>query len=802
MIFKRILLFSVLFHFSVQAQEFESTEHNDKIITLVNAFVNSTYKGNSISDFSDYGVDTKKVSKYTMMFKILKQEDFLFFKSLEPNKFSFNKQSKEFKSNLANIIIWNVIKQRKRNLRKRMFYSVNYYSKNLFKVKNAPEKVISFDLGDFEGGIDSTRSGIVYLSETVSKVLKKRNLFKERLLAVKVNGLKDKLGFNRVANTNFNFYKNLVTFGGENISPIANYAFRFYKYVLEESFYEDNFLIHKIKIVSKRKYSNVFRGYIYVVEESSQIYAVDLFVKGNQLQNSTIDYIKLKQQYKYNRDYDLWLLENQQSDFKMSEFNINVSGKKIAYFSNYTFNKRVIKNKFNNELFSFFKTGVENSTLIADSRPIPLKKFEEEEYKRKEKVYHKRSSKKYLDSINVKVNKFTFSNLIFDYNHRNLYKQNRLKISFPLNTMFNTVQGWHSMANVSYFKKKQHQNYLLSTNLDYGYTDKQLRATGKIAYRFNNKTKSTAKLTFGRALTEFNDPYSTSPLFNMFSTLLFEDNNSKFYDRYFTEFNYQKEIFNGIYFNTGLSYNHRKPVFNKADFTFINLENQYYTSNNPLEPENFQKTVIKTHDLVKFKANFTYKMGQKYVLLPDKKVNLSNSYPTISVNYTKGFSSKQSSYNFDYLEARVFQHFKVSDMGVFSYNIKGGQYFNQNEMSFVDYKHFDITQVHVSLVRDYTNYFALLPSYSFSTNTAYTELHIEHQFNKYLLRKIPIVNRLQFELIVGANALLTQGNKPYTEISIGLSNLGLGRYRFLRVDYVRSFIGDKSLGSFIFGLSL
>jgi len=55
-------------------------------------------------------------------------------------------------------------------------------------------------------------------------------------------------------------------------------------------------------------------------------------------------------------------------------------------------------------------------------------------------------------------------------------------------------------------------------------------------------------------------------------------------------------------------------------------------------------------------------------------------------------------------------------------------------------------------------------------------------------------------LIVGGHVLSTQENTPYTEWSVGLDNIGWSKYRFLRLDYVRSSGLGNPHGALIFGL--
>ena len=91
----------------------------------------------------------------------------------------------------------------------------------------------------------------------------------------------------------------------------------------------------------------------------------------------------------------------------------------------------------------------------------------------------------------------------------------------------------------------------------------------------------------------------------------------------------------------------------------------------------------------------------------------------------------------------------------------------------------------------------------YSTNDKYTEIHTEHNFKGFILNKIPLLNKLNFYVVAGAKGLFTGDRKPYTEASIGLDNIGWGKWRFLRVDYVisKGGINQKQRG-FVFGLSL
>ena len=142
----------------------------------------------------------------------------------------------------------------------------------------------------------------------------------------------------------------------------------------------------------------------------------------------------------------------------------------------------------------------------------------------------------------------------------------------------------------------------------------------------------------------------------------------------------------------------------------------------------------------------------------------------------------------------------MGTVGDLSYNLKGGTFFDADGISFVDYQHFNGNQTRVGTSFRYTDVFNLLPYYQLSTNKSYFEGHVEHNFKGWIFGKIPGLNQLNFNLVAGAHFLGTEGNNPYTEISIGLDNLGWGKFRFLRLDYVHSYFNGESKGAFVFGL--
>jgi hypothetical protein len=139
---------------------------------------------------------------------------------------------------------------------------------------------------------------------------------------------------------------------------------------------------------------------------------------------------------------------------------------------------------------------------------------------------------------------------------------------------------------------------------------------------------------------------------------------------------------------------------------------------------------------------------------------------------------------------------------VSSFHAEAGKFANAKQISFVDYKHFNGNQTHFGNEEQYLNRFNLLPYYISSTNDAFVQAHAEHDDKGYLMNKIPLLNKLQSTLILGYHNLCLPHRLPYHEFSVGLNNLGFGKVKFFRIDYVRSYQNGYLGDGVIFGVKI
>ncbi|MCY1479707.1 hypothetical protein D3C87_203550 [compost metagenome] len=791
------------------------TDESGKELPAVNVYIENTYNGTSSNELGFYELNIKSPGKYIVVFQYLgyktqkttvNAEKFphVLNVTLAEENISIPEIVIDSKENPANAIIRSAIASKKQNSEMTAKFNADFYSRGIFRVKDAPKKILGQKV-DEDGILDSTGTGIIYLSETVSRITyQKPDKLKENIIASKISGNDKGFSYNTARNTDYDFYENYIDFNINMVSPIANNAFNYYKFKMEGTFIdENNNTINKIKVIPRRDSEPVFEGYIYIVEDSWAIYAVDLDIKGYRMQEPIIDVMNLTQNFSYNSNSKIWAKSLQTLEFNAGLFGITFTGKFTHAFSNYEFKQEFEKKTFTKEIVSIDKEANKKDDTFWDAmRPVPLTDEETKDYVKKDSIQTIRKSKTYLDSIDRKDNKFKIPDLITGYTYKNSYKNWSLKydgiLEFPT---FNTVQGWNLNSGFSFMKRNPDENTYTTfgVKMNYGFAEEKLRAIGYFSTRLNNQTNSYLYAAAGNEVAQFN-PTAISGIVNTISTLFFKDNYMKLYDKTFGRIGYQQEVVNGLTLTGNAEYSRRKSLFNNTDYVMIKRDKEY-TSNNPLAPDAHTLPIFETHNLAKASITARINFGQEYISRPDGKLNLRNDkYPVLSATYEKAFAGSEKEYEYDAVHARLVYDVTLGNKGEFGINLKAGKFFNAENISFADYKHFNGNQTHIGQSDRYLNVFNLLPYYTHSTNDSYIELHAEHNFKGYIMNKIPLLNKLKSNLVVGYHAIAIPDVKPYSEFTVGLDNLGFGKFRMLRVDYVRSYQNGFQGDGVIFGL--
>lgn len=793
------------------------TDDKGTPLPSVSVFIENTYNGTSSNEKGQYELSIKSSGNFTIVYQYLgyktkriplntSQLPVTQNITLSEENLSLTEVIINTKENPANLIIRSAIANKKDNAEKTARFKADFYSRGMIKLKDTPKKLFGQKIGDLGGALDSTGTGIVYLSETVSKItFEKPNNLKERIIASKISGDNKGFSYNTALSTAYDFYDNTVDFSIKMISPIADNAFNYYRYKLEGTFNTDNNqMINKIKIIAKRDAEPVFEGYIYIVEDSWAIYAVDLDIKGYRMHEEFMDIMNLKQNFSYNKQAGIWAKNTQNLEFTAGAFGIKLNGKFSYVYSNYEFQDTFAKKTFTNEIVSFEENSNKKDTIFWNRfRPIPLTEEEENDYLRKDSIYKVRNSKTYLDSVDRKNNKFKLLNPITGYNYKNSSKKYSINYTGLIDIgsiSFNTVQGYTIDSGVTFrtWKNEEKGKYTtIGLNANYGFAEERARFTGNFSHRFNNQDYATITISGGTKAAQFNPDEPISKFINTISTLFFKNNFMKLYNKEFVSISYQQEVANGITMSGKLEYQQRKPLFNNTDYTFIKSDD-LYTSNNPLVPDNDLLPAFQQHHLTKGTFSTRINFGNKYITRPDGKLNLRNSkFPTLFLSYESAFAGSEKNYEYQLATARVSYILAAGNKGNFTVDSRIGKFFNADGIAFIDYKHFTGNQTRIG---QGFRVFNLLPYYSNSTNDAYDESHFQYNDNGFIMNKIPLLNLLRTNLILTYHNLAVPDRKPYSEVGIGLNNLGFGKFRILRLDYVRSYQSGFKTDGIIFSI--
>ena len=115
-----------------------------------------------------------------------------------------------------------------------------------------------------------------------------------------------------------------------------------------------------------------------------------------------------------------------------------------------------------------------------------------------------------------------------------------------------------------------------------------------------------------------------------------------------------------------------------------------------------------------------------------------------------------------------------------------GGFLNTNRVEWQDLNHFPGNRLIRST--DFLSSFQLPLYYRFSNDDRqYGLVFAEHHFNGFLTNKIPVIRKLNWNLVAGVGSLwLNAGN--YTEWHVGLENI----FRLFRIDIVRGYYKGNS----------
>lgn len=697
-------------------------------------------------------------------------------------------------------IIRNAIKKRKFYQSQVKAFQAQVYVKGMIRMINLPEKIFGKKIPEDdrnEMGLDSSGKGIIYLTESVTKVsAEEPDKLKLEVVSTRVSG-NNGLGFSFPAF--LSFYGNNVNIADELnprgfVSPIADNAMNFYKYKFMGSFFEDGNEVNVITVTPKRNYEPLFSGIINITENDWRIYSCDLsLTKRSQLE--ILDTLEIKQIH-MPVEKDIWRIKNQVMHFSFNQFGLRAEGNFVNVYSDYNLNPHFPKGFFDRVVIKYDTAVNKKPHAYWDSiRPVPLEPQEIKDYQTKDSAFASKqdSTRQNLDSLRKKQGPLKLTQIFWSGVNRTHYSYtNPYQVQFEplLKTLqYNTVEGLAINPSLVISKSSKKLNAKISFIADarYGFNNKHLNPWAGLKFSsidVFDPDKAMKNQSFfvagGKRVSQFFKESQISPLANSVGTLLYGTNDMKIYENYFAKTGFTKKWESGINFLVEAEYEDRLPIDNTTDF-ILNKKWQYrFTPNYPVEILSSQ---FPRHQAVLARVSLSVQPGQHYIQFPTYRMAIGSTYPTFTFDYTKGFKNIfGSDVDYDKWSLNVADNNNLKLAGVIKYSVTVGGFLNNQSVFAQDYKHFFSSYSHIA--GEYVKSLQVVSTYQFSNiSNFYSELLFEHHSNGLLTNKIPGFKRLKWNLVEGANALYINPNTRYSEVFVGLENI----LKLFRIDAVVGF---------------
>ncbi|MGI8892882.1 MAG: DUF5686 family protein, partial [Bacteroidia bacterium] len=556
-------------------------------------------------------------------------------------------------------------------------------------------------------------------------------------------------------------------------------AFFYYKFRLEGVTNENEQTIYKIRLLPIRQHDPVFRGYIYIAEDRWRVQSVDFIVTKDAI-IEYVDTLRIKQIILPVKE-NLWMPVSLHLSFNFKAFGFEGNGYFSANYMNYKFNNNFTRKTFKGDVISIKKEANKQPDEYWEKvRPIPLTPEERVDYIRKDSIFQIKETDVYKDSIDAVNNEFSLSKLfltgltIQKRKHRTSYFFRPL-----IETVgYNTVQGWNTGIYLNYIKRlDDYKRIIVSPYLNYGVSDNKLNASILSSYSYNRQYFAIADVGAGKTLVQYNPSNPVGIFSNTISSLFYERNYLKLYDKTFFNLNHQYEILNGLRTNFSLEFASRSAVENSSSYLVRNFEDRIYTSNIPFIFDEYltdnEATILPfiKHRILSTELKLTYIPGAKYYSRPSGKYLMNGNLPTFHFNIKKALPVSSVEADYLFAEAGVSQKINLRNFGSTDLLFNAGTFLDKKNIIFPDWKHFNGNRMF--LTQRNLNQFRLLDYYSYSTINPFIEFHAEHQFAGYFFNKIPGIRKLKLTEVIGFHAVSTELQKPFTEISIGAEKIGM-----------------------------
>ena len=569
----------------------------------------------------------------------------------------------------------------------------------------------------------------------------------------------------------------------------GNPASLFYLSATEGDFYIYNNLINtppvsKIPFVSPLSYSGLvaYRFKTLKIDRTVKPKLYTISVRPRQLSNATIegeitiqdstwavisttfrlpeahmpeyDFMEVKQQYGAVGD-SARMITRQQFNYYIKTKKGRLYGETTVSYTGYELNKNFKKGYFGNEVSSTTEEAYQkDSSFWKSVRTEPLSRQQEMYARYQDSIYKYMRSEAYLDSMDKVLNKITWKKMLIFGQVFNDHKKERMWILPPITSMIQPVSFGGARLKLAGAYRKTYPNrkkLSLEADLSYGFRNHDVNGSVGIKRLYNPFNQGEFSVNAGR---NFEFIYPGDAWVNVLKR-------SNIYLNTSFEVAHGLDIFNGL------------RLLNKFEVAFRRSVKDYKVGNNadsifgisndpPVEFDPYNATYNE------IKLFFTPKM--KYIREKKEKIYIGSKWPTFYISWRKGvpklFSSK---IDFDYLELGLEQHLNLGVAGQTMYIVKTGDFLNTKDLRIIDFKF--MRQGDPLFFQNPNKSFQALDS-TFPVFDRFWQGNLVHEFNGFLINRIPFLKKLKLQEVAGGGFLITkERNLRYLEVFAGIERV-------------------------------
>ncbi|MEM7575003.1 MAG: DUF5686 and carboxypeptidase regulatory-like domain-containing protein [Bacteroidota bacterium] len=591
--------------------------------------------------------------------------------------------------------------------------------------------------------------------------------YKEERTAYQAYGNTSGLFVPIFAETDFNFYRNLVYLPGiadaPVISPLSNTAILSYKYELVATVMEGNQLVYEIKVIPRKSGNSTVNGTLWINEGSWTINRLELDLPSGTL--LIADDFRIEQSFSQ-LDEQLWIVNRQAFTYSARQGRNKIfRGSTVLSYSDYEHNYEFPERFFGNEVAVTTREAYErDGDYWAGTRTEALQEREAQMIRLRDSIQAVRNSPEYRDSVEEQYNRINLLEIAWDgVGMRNWREKTHLYIgSLASMVDFSPVGGWRVGPYLSRFKRyPSGRIWSNSGSIDYGLRNQDIQGNFSSWFRYDPFRRADVSISGGRSFDAINE-------FDAYLNLLKPSN---YILKDALRMGHQIEIVNGLMLESRAEWSDRRPITGYDVGSFV--DNLVEDEDEIIDFERYQAFIVSN------RLSFT--PGQRYMREPDRKVILGSKWPTFSILHRHGASGAFSSdIRFDYLEAAIEQEIILGPLGNSRYRAQLGQFVNTEDLRFVDWKQF--RQSDPLLYSNPLQTFQSLDT-SLTTTDLHFELHYIHHFNGAIINNIPLLKKTGLKTVMGGGLLwLQDGNYRHQEVFAGIERVfKIGARRRLRV---------------------